>query len=280
VDYVGTKSTHLDLIHDLNQPVNGVTPYPGFAYVEYQQALGNGSYNGLEASVQRRFQNGLSLNVAYTWSKSIQTAYGQTFTRALSSFDIPQRVVASYVFELPFGKGKPWLTTGPGSWLLGGWRSSGVFTYSSGLPFTVNSGSNYSNALDPFGAATAVPNVIGTPQIVGDTNCWFYAAQNSACQALAPGLTDAFALQQRGQFGNAGLNILRGPDSKVFDFSLMRDFAIRERTSLQFRWEVFNLTNTPMFSLPNTNFSSNSVGTITSLAGDPRVMQVALRLSF
>jgi hypothetical protein len=60
----------------------------------------------------------------------------------------------------------------------------------------------------------------------------------------------------------------------------MRDFDIAEKAKLQFRWEVFNLTNTPMFSLPNATLTSGSVGTITSLAGDPRVMQAALRLSF
>ncbi|MCU1295271.1 MAG: outer rane insertion C-terminal signal protein, partial [Bryobacterales bacterium] len=279
-DYVGTKSTHLDLIHDLNQYVNGAFPYPNFGYLEYQQSLGNGSYNGLETSLQRRFANGLSLEAAYTYSKSIQTTYEQTFTRALSSFDVPHRFVFSYVFELPFGKGKPFLSTGIGSAVLGGWRSSGVYTYSTGLPYSVTSGSNYSNAIDAYGAATAVPNVIGTPTTVGNVSCWFYVSANKACQGLAPNATNAFALQPMGAYGNAGVNILRGPHATVFDFSLMRDFNIREKASLQFRWEVFNLTNTPMFSLPNSNLSSGSVGTITSLAGDPRVMQAALRLSF
>ena len=74
--------------------------------------------------------------------------------------------------------------------------------------------------------------------------------------------------------------MLRGPHAGVFDFALMRDFALYERSSLQFRWEVFNLSNTPLFSLPNANITSGAVSTITSLAGDPRVMQFALRFSF
>lgn len=280
VDYVGTKSTHLDLIHDLNQYVNGAKPYPGFAYLEYQQSVGSGTYHGLELSAQRRFQSGLSLNVAYTWSKSLQTVYDQTFRKSPSDFDVPQRVVASYVYELPFGKNKPFLAHGVGAAVMGGWRTSGVYTYSSGRPFTVTSGSAYSNALDAYGAATAVPNVIGTPQIVGSVGCWFYVSSNKACAALAPNGTNAFALQQVGQFGNAGHNILRGPHATVFDFSVMRDFAIREAMNLQFRWETFNLTNTPMFSQPNSTLTSGGVSQITSLAGDPRVMQFALRLSF
>ncbi len=233
VDYVGTKTTHLDIIHDLNQYVNGLKPYPGFGYLEYEQSTANGSYNGLEASVQRRFQNGLSLDLAYTWSKSIQTTYMQTFTRALSGFDIPQRVVASFLYEFPFGEGKPFLTHGVGAAVLGGWRTSGVYTFSSGLPFSVSSGSNYSNALDAYGAATALPNVTGTPQVLGNISCWFYVSSNKACQSVAPGGSNAFAPAALGQFGNAGVNILRGPHSTVFDFSLMRDFRMTERAGLQ-----------------------------------------------
>ncbi len=280
VDYVGTKSTHLDIIHDLNQYVNGAFPYPNFGYLEFQQSIANGSYNGLEASVQRRFRNGLSLDVAYTWSKSIQTTYVQSFTRALSGFDVPQRVVASFLYELPFGKGKPFLQQGFAGAVLGGWRTSGVYTFSSGLPYSVTSGSNYSNALDAYGAATALPNVTGTPQTVGNISCWFYVSSNKACQGAAPAGSNAFATAPVGQFGNAGVNILRGPHATVLDFSLMRDFRLTERAGLQLRGEVFNLTNTPMFSLPNSNLSSGGVGTITSLAGDPRVMQFALRFSF
>jgi hypothetical protein len=91
---------------------------------------------------------------------------------------------------------------------------------------------------------------------------------------------DSFQLQAPGTFGNAGCNILRGPHTSVFDFALMRDFPIHESLGLQFRWEVFNLSNTPLLGQPNGNFSSSAAGSITTLSGDPRVMQLALRLSF
>ena len=294
VDYVGTKSTHLAVLSDLNQPVNGVKPYPGFGYIEYQNSIGTGFYNGLETSVKRRFAKGLSLGVAYTWSKNIddtpaelesgsgaaQIGLNQQAWRGPSDFDIPQRVVANYVLELPFRKGKPFLTGGVASAVLGGWRTSGVYTFASGRPFTVVSGGNYSNAIDVYGAATAVPNVIGAPQLLGNINCWFYASASPACRAVNPTGTDAFALQQLGGFGNAGRNTLRGPHTNVFDFALIRDFRIMEKASLEGRWEMFNLANTPIFGQPNNNLSSRAVGTITSLASDPRVMQFALRLSF
>lgn len=293
-NYAGTKSTHLDYLTDQNQLINGVKPYPNFGYIESQFAEGNASYNALQVSLKRRFAKGLELNVAYTRSKSIddtpeelennsggsQNGYDQSAWRGPSDFDYPNRLVASYVLELPFGYGKPMLSSGVAAWVLGGWRTSGVYTFYSGRPFTVVSGSNYSTAIDLYGAATAVPNVIGQPIMVGNINCWFYASQNKACKAIDPTGTNAFAEQPLGTFGDAGRNILRGPRTSLFDFSLMRDFRLMERATLQARWDVFNLANTPIFGNPNNNLSSGAVGTITSLASDPRVMQFALRLNF
>ena len=92
-------------------------------------------------------------------------------------------------------------------------------------------------------------------------------------------MADAYQLQSPGFLGNVGRNTLRGPHTNIFDFALMRDFPIHESIGLQFRW-VFNLTNTVQFGQPSNNVSSSSAGKITSLAGDPRVMQFALRLAF
>jgi hypothetical protein len=293
VNYVGTKSTHLDVLSDLNQPINGVQPYPKFGYIEYTNAIGNGTYHGLETSLHQRFRNGLEMRFAWTWSKSIDdtpeelssssgsapNGLNYSAWRGPSDFDIPQHVVASYVYEMPVGRGHRLLPNGWASWVLGNWTMSGVYTFSSGRPFTINSGSSLTTAIDPYGQATAVPIVIGTPHIIGTVGCWYYASQNPAC-ASATGFTDAFQLQAAGQFGNAGRNILRGPRTDVFDLSILKDFRISEAKSVQFRWEIFNLTNTKILSLPSNNFSSAAAGSITSLAGDPRVMQFALRLAF
>jgi hypothetical protein len=82
--------------------------------------------------------------------------------------------------------------------------------------------------------------------------------------------SDAFQFAPRGQFGSAGINILHGPHVTVFDFSLMRDFSITKRVNLQFRWGVFNLTNTPMFSLPISSLNSGTVGTVSRWPEPPR----------
>jgi len=293
-DYVGTKSSHLTALSDYNQPINGVVPYANFGYIEYRNPTGNGHYNGLDLTVERRFQNDLTFRVAYTASRSIDNVAeplntnsgnaqdGRNYTawKAVSDFDIPQRVVASYVYDLPFGKGKKMANSGPLMWLVGGFRTSGSWTYAAGRPFTVTAGGGLSNALDPFGAVTAVPNVVGAIVQPQNVDCWFYNSRQSGCKPFAQGVTDGFQLQPSGQRGNAGRNILRGPNTRVFDFSLQRDFPIRENMGLEFRWEVFNLFNTTQFSLPSRDFSSSAAGTITTLASDPRVMQFALRFKF
>jgi hypothetical protein len=298
INYVGTRSTHLDTLTDYNQPTivnnisTGVKPYSNFGYVEYTNAIGHGKYNGLEATLNRRFANGLSLRAAYTYSHSLDNTpeelesgsgappNGRDFAAwyGASDFDIPHRIAVSAIYDLPFGSGRHYLTSGILSKIVGGFQTSGVYTYYSGHPFTVNEGS--SSLLDPYGQATATPNVVGAPVIVGDPNCWYFVSANKACKALRPSLTDAYAATAGGVVGNSGRNTLRGPHTNVFDFSLIRDFPIRESLKLQFRWEVFNMFNMALFGQPGNNVTSSGAGQITTLSGDPRVMQFALRLSF
>ncbi len=309
VDYVGTKSTHLDIIRNYNQPlISGntveattnsagqtvpVIPYSNFGLVEYTDPIGFGNYSGLQASVKRRFLNGLSVQTAYTYSHSLDNAPEELETNSgdapngrdaaawygNSDFDIRNRVSVNYVYELPFGHDKQMLNHGPLSWIFGDFRTSGVYTFYSGHPFTVNAGSTLASALDPYGYATATPFLIGKPHKVGDQACWYYISKNSACSKFAPNLTDAYAAPPSGQFGNSGRNTLVGPRTDVFDAALMRDFPI-ERFNIQARWEVFNVANTPLFGQPGNNITSSSAGSITTLSGDPRVMQFALRVSF
>jgi hypothetical protein len=301
VDYVGTHSSHLNVLADFNQPFfnadgssTNLKPFPGFGYIEFQRAVGFGKYNGLEATLERRFRQGFSLRFAYTYSRSIDNTpqelennsgsapngYDYASWTGPSDFDTPHRFVGSYVYQLPFGRGRHFVNSGFLSYIIGGFRTSGVYTFASGRPFTVSSGGTIANSLDSFGAVAATPNLVGTPHIVGNVDCWFFVAGNKSCAALEPGLTNAYQLQAAGFLGNVGRNTLRGPHTNVFDFALIRDFPIHESLGLEFRWEVFNLTNTVQFGQPSNNFSSSSAGTITSLAGDPRVMQFALRLSF
>ena len=301
VDYVGTKSTHLDVLSNYNQPIiagnvtTGVIPYPNFGQVEYTSPIGFGNYNGLQASLMRRFTNGLSVRSAFTHSRSLDNTPEELETNSgdapngrdyaawygPSDFDIPNRVAVSYVYELPFGHGKPMLNSGPAAWILGNWRTSGVYTFYSGHPFQVNENDGNRNAvLDPYGYTTAVPNLVGKPHIVGDPNCWFYASKNSACGTLSPSTSDAYATTAVGAIGDVSRNSLRGPRTDVFDAALLKEIPVNERWNVEARWEVFNVTNTPEFGQPSGNITSGGVASITTLSGDPRVMQFALRLSW
>ena len=187
VNYVGTRSTHLDVLSDFNQPTivgnvsTGIAPYSNFGYVEYTSPLGAGKYNGLEATLSRRFSNGLSMRLAYTYSRSLDNTpqelesnsgaapNGRNYAAwyGPSDFDIPHRVALSYVYDLPFGNGRRFVNSGLLAKIVGGFQTSGVYTYYSGHPFTVNEGGTLAAALDPFGQATAVPNVVGSRE-----DCW------------------------------------------------------------------------------------------------------------
>ncbi len=302
VDYVGTKSTHLDVIRNYNQPIisggvsTGVVPYSNFGQIEYTAPIGFGNYNGLQASLTRRFSDGFEMNAAFTHSRSLDNTPQELESNSgdppdgrnyaawygPSDFDIPNRVAINYHYVLPFGRGKTMLQSGPLAWILGNWETSGIYTYYSGHPFQVNENDgNHNSILDPYGFTTATPNLVGKPNLVGDPDCWFYASKNSACGAKAPsGTADAYALTTVGAVGNVGRNTVRGPHINVFDAALLREFPIKEGWNVEARWEVFNVTNTPEFGQPNGNITSGGVASITSLSGDPRVMQFALRISF
>jgi hypothetical protein len=293
-NYVGTKSTHLNTLRNYNQPLNGngPLPYPNFGQIEYRDPLGNAVYHGLDFTLERRFAAGLTFRSAYTYSKSLDNTAehlavggsnsfnqnGRDFKswRGPSDFDVRHRWVTSYIYELAFGKGKAMASHGILAWVVGGFRTSGSLTLSTGRPFTVFANSN--NSSIDRGLHQALPNVVGTPSLPENVDCWYYASRNRGCASFSG--TDAFAIPALGVFGNEGRNTLRAPGTKVFDFALHRSFPFGEARAIEFRWEVFNLTNTTQLGRPDQNITGGSPGVITGLAGDPRLMQFALRLKF
>jgi hypothetical protein len=315
LDYVGTKGTHLSTLRNLNQPffndngtvknvlVNGVAtpllPYPSLGPIEFRENNGNSMYHGMEASVEKRFSGGLSFGAAYTFSKSIDEsqehlASGGTgsFTqnpanvlgerRGPSDFDVPHRFGMVALYELPFGRGKSYLTEGPLSHILGGWRVSGLAATRSGRPFTVRAGGN--------------DTVIGGPRGGGLVSAWADCLRDGTLDDDKRTIdrwfdTDAYAEPKapnptknnvvEGRLGNCGRNTLRGPRYTNFDFGLARSFDyFGEFRRLELRWEIFNIFNHTQFGLPERNISSSSKGRISTLAGDPRVMQFALKFVF
>ena len=299
VDYVGTKSTHLDVIYDYNQPpiANGVStkvqPYADFGQIEYTTPIGFGNYNGLQASLTHPQAKGLSVRVAYTYSRSLDNTpeelennsgdppNGRNYSAwyGPSDFNIPQRISGSYVYDLPFGHGKQMLNSGPLAYVFGNWRTSGVYTFYSGHPFTASWGSE-SSLLDAYGYATAVPNVVAPVHYPKKQGCFFYTAANSACSAFGSGLTNPFADPGNYVVGNGSRNTLLGPNTQVFDAALIKNIPIHENWNAEARWELFNVANHALFGQPSGNVSSGSAASITSLSGDPRVMQFAIRVNW
>jgi len=305
-DYVGTHSTNLDVLRDYNQveisgnqvvtsssAPSGTVPYPNFGQIEYLDPVGFGKYHGLQASITRSMRQGLSVRGAYTYSHSLDNTpeeletssgdppngrnYGAWYGN--SDFDVRHRISANYVYEFPFGRGKSMLQSGLAAWVLGGWTTSGVYTFYTGHPFQA-AWSSESSLLDAYGFAVATPNQVAPVHYLNKQTCWFYDGSNSNCSKYASSLTTPYADPGKFTIGNVGRNTLVGPQTQLFDFALYKTVPVTEAINAQIRWEVFNVANHPVFGQPSGNASSGSVASITSLSADPRVMQFAVRLNF
>jgi hypothetical protein len=305
VGYVGTRQVHQTGNLDLNAgqiPGAGQAGRPYFAKFgrTSQTALltptGYSSYNSLQATMERRFSKGASLQASYTWSKSmgiccndnsdggpaIQALPFYSLNRSVTSFDRTHNLQLTGIFELPFGKGRRMLTSGLASAIAGGWQLNTVSGYYSGSPFSVSSDGASLNLPGSSQRADQVKGQVRKIGGIGRGQAYY------DWTAFAP-VTDA-------RFGTAGFNTLRGPASFNSDLGLFRQFQISERVNLQFRAEAFNFTNTPKFNNPSGNISNlrlnkdgsfqSGVFEITSTAGtgregiDERLMRLGLRFSF
>ena len=277
VNYVANRGVNLYEGNPINDPPAGPgaiqarRPYPIFGGITYNGQDNSTIYNALQAKFEKRFSAGLWYLVSYTWSKSIGVADtpavggDYAYERAVNSFDIPHNLTASAGYELPFGRGKKYLSGA--NWLaggiLGGWQMQTVLILRSGRPFTPTVSRDVSNT----GIGGQRPNRIGSGQLSNPAiNQWFDKS--------------AFVVPANFTYGNSGANILREDRFKNLDVSLFKQFQVNERMRVQFRAEAFNLTNTPSFSAPGTNIDTASGGIVTSTVSTPRNIQFALKLYF
>ncbi len=280
VGYVGNVSRHLSFNSALNAALpgtwlNGEPLYAAFGRIASTtlRAYGrNAEYNSLQANYTIRAERGLTLNVAYAFSKSLDNAgcqdpYNYHLCWAPSSFDQTQLLTISHVYEPPFGKGKAFMNRGGVvAHVVGDWQLNGVFRYQTGPPFTPTAPTTTCSCP----GLGIYANVIGNPVYldgVGPGQPWVS--------------TSAFALPAPNSFGTAGRNILRGPGEKNYDFSLFRTFPVWEKTRLEFRAEFSNLTNTPHFSNPASNLGAPNFGIISGSGyNGNRQTTLAMRLTF
>jgi len=289
VAYVGSKSTHLQSQLDLNQdPVPGPgdiqsrRPYSQFGGFTNILDRGNSSYNALQLKVEKRASHGLTFLSAFTYSKSIndqpeiccaqpvpQNSYDLHGERGSSDFDQRLRWVTSFDYELPLGKGQPFLNSSRATDLiLGGWHVGGIVALHTGFYFTPQVGFDPSNT-GSNGMTRADQICNGNlPRGQRSVTNWI----NIAC----------YVDPQQYTFGNAGKNSLEGPGAITSDMSLRKLFNITERTNLEFRFELFNALNHPAFAQPDPfeDDGPGSFGVITSTVVPSRQLQFGLKLNF
>jgi len=285
--FVGNVGSRLGTTYDLNQPdlgaaaVNTRRPFfgvrPLLQGVTWGVSDAESDYNAFQLVVDKRLSSSFSMLLGYTWSHAIDNVAndfgggvgtpqfrGCRFEceRGNASFDMRHRLTVGYSYDLPFGKGKMYANSGPARWIIGDWQLKGFIMMQTGLPFTPSLANPNTN-----GSGGSRPDVVGDPEVEDKTlQRWFNAA--------------AFGRPNEIRFGTLGRNTLFGPGRVNFDTSLFKDFFFTENWKLQFRAEAFNVFNTPQFGQPNASIGASNAGTITSTVGNPRQLQLALRLQF
>lgn len=249
-------------------------PYPQFTDIIPLYSSGASSnYHALQVSFSKRLSRGILINGNYTWAKNIeeglthQDSYNIRGDRGLSTIDIAHRFVISYLYELPFGKGRKFGANAPGllDAIIGGWQFNGITTFQSGTPLTITANST-AGLFNPL----TRPNTNGKdPRLGGKVderlNKYFDTSVYSQPAAFT--------------FGNVGPTVnIRNDGVKNFDLSLFKQFAPLEKMRVQFRVEALNAFNTPRFGSPTTSVTSNTFGQITSQANSPRQLQFGLKI--
>jgi hypothetical protein len=277
--YIGTKGTGLlpgaeqNAGINFNQAVPGDGAvnlrrrWPNYGNVAIYQSRGNSTYHSLQLSLVKRWANSMHYQLGYTWSHLIDDR-DMTLVpitdfrgaRGAGDTDVRHQFRGTFGYELPWAKKK----------LYGGWEFNGALTLYTGFPFSVNAAANTLN----IGEGTRADRLAdgNLPPSRRTIERWFDL--------------DAFANPGFRLYGNGGRNILRGPATRALDFSLFKNFQIREKMKLQFRTEAFNISNTPQFNQPVGSIGAPNSGRVTSAGSEvtlqrtPRQIQLALKLLF
>jgi hypothetical protein len=286
VGYFGSKGTHLILRRNINQPIDGVRPYPALSAsspilpgtpignIAEVESDGNSSYNALWISANKRLAHGLQFNASYTFSKSIdynslssqgivlQNSYDLRGDRGLSDFDARHRFVINWLYELPFH----------GNRIKDGWQLAAITQWQSGNPVNIV----VADATFTGVANTVRPDLTGAITYPRTTNQWF---DPSVFAFPGSGTTVT-------HFGNLPRNAVDGPTFSNTDFSVIKTTKLGERERLQFRAEFFDVFNHANLGPPRNVVGTPDFGRITRTrfptgeSGSSRQTQFALKLMF
>jgi hypothetical protein len=284
--YYGMISRQSSLGNPTISTAQLLKPYPRFTTVSFfRNNVGNSHYDSLQAKLERRASKGIAFLISYTRSKLLDDAssvfsssiytgpavtnypvadsFNRKLERDVSSGDMPNVFAGSVTYDLPLGPGHCLGSSGLVGMLAGGWKVSAIVSIQSGLPLAVTQATN-NNAFAGFSVQR--PNRVANPILDNpSTSMWF----------------DTAAFQAAPQFtlGNASRNPVRGPGYRDMDLALTKQTRLNEIANMEFRAECFNITNTPPLGSPAVTLGNAGFGSITS-AGDPRVIQFALKVSF
>jgi hypothetical protein len=281
------SSPNCDPLTGTGCPPDGI---PVFTNIFQQGTIANSSYNSFQANLEKRFSHGLQLQAAYTFSKSMDMAssfediinpFDPAKSRSLSLFDARHRLVLSYYYDLPVPK-----YSGLKGKVLNGWAVSGITQFQAGFPIHIQSfnDTELTGSID-FSAA-------GTPDILGPfhTNdphhvgCALGTGGSTGvgCEPVANQQFDPnqFADAELGNFGTAKRTLCCGPGLNNTDLSIQKTTPIGESNRLEFRWDIFNVANHPKFFNPDGNITDGSDFGHILQAGQPRLMQFALKFYF
>jgi hypothetical protein len=291
IAYVGKESYHLGTILDQNPGIYSTSPalsgqrltYPNFSGIDEETSLGTSPYQSLQVGLEKNFSHGFQARSNFTWSKvmdlsgtgnlavqgGLPNPFNIRYNRGISDLNVPLVSTTYFVYTVPSLGG--WSAIGRN--ILGGWELSAIVNAYSGSPFGIcgcGNGQNASGSLQYGDRADVVSGV--SPNVhQGNQQHWLNHYIN-------PG---AFMTNAPGTFGDSGKNIFISPTVNSTDAALMKNWTVRERYGIQFRWEMFNAFNHPSFGIPNTDPTSSHFGQINNTGViPPRVMQAALKLKF
>jgi len=290
IGYVGDKGTHMFDKNTLNliNPATGQRTLTQFGSFGQKANTGNAEFSALQAQIHRRFKSGLMVQSNYMWSHGITDASigaGESVSfqnnscracdRSSTNIDVRQYFTTNAIYELPFGKGKPFAQDGMGAAVFGGWELAGIATARTGLPVNITITRKAAALLDGNTSSQRPDYVAGAD---------IYSASQSISGWFNPA---AFATPAKYTWGNLGRYAASGPGAVEFDTSVQRKFRITERVKFDLRATAYNLCNHPIYSNPSGNSSSSSFGRITSVintgatgSGAPRRIEFMLRAEF
>ena len=294
LSYLGNKGTDVltTTYTNLAAPPANIVPYPALGVVSWRGDVGNSTFEAMQLNLRRTFQNGFLLSANYMWSHSIndgsigggdsdtpQNSFCRSCDKASSDFDVRQLFNLSAVYSLPFGAGKPYLSSpGIARALLGNWEMSAIGMAQTGLPvnITIDRSNSSVPGLYAVSGSERSDYVAGqslTPPGGSTPNHWINPA--------------AFAVPANGTFGNLGRNAFRAPAVAQLDLGVSKFVPIKERMSLRLRADLFNVTNRPQYGAPNANVAASNFGVITTTLssyatgrGTPRELQLSLKIAF